>query len=305
GFGSGSADAIDIATGRPGGKLVADDAAVGDLFAAQVAIDGGVAIVGAEYDDDNGNASGSAYLFDVATGQQTVKLTPDDGDREARFGYRVAIDGGVALVGAPRDDGNGINSGAAYLFDVATGRQTAKLTAADPVAQDHFGSSVAIDGGVAIVGAPYDGDNGFASGAAYLFDAATGQQLAKLLPSDGSSLDRFGLTVAIDGGLALVSAQGEDAFGSVYLFDVGAGRELAKLAPGEVEAGEGFGSSVALDGGVAIVGAPGDDSDSGAAYLFDVSAFVIPEPTGAALAFAAMLAATGARARIRTRQRSE
>ncbi len=47
-------------------KLLADDGAADDFFGTSVAISGATAIVGAFHDQDNGTASGSAYLFDAA-----------------------------------------------------------------------------------------------------------------------------------------------------------------------------------------------------------------------------------------------
>ena len=55
-----------------------------------------------------------------------------------------------------------------------------------------------------------DGDNGPGAGSAYLFDLATGLQLAKLLPSDGAAADRFGTSVAISGSTAIVGADRDD-----------------------------------------------------------------------------------------------
>jgi hypothetical protein len=43
-------------------KLTASDGAAGDSFGISVAIDNNYAVIGAYRDDDNGNASGSAYL---------------------------------------------------------------------------------------------------------------------------------------------------------------------------------------------------------------------------------------------------
>ncbi len=62
------------------------------------------------------------------------------------------------------------------------GDQLAKLLPDDGEAGDLFGFSVAINGATAIVGAYGDDDNGSGSGSgsAYLFDATTGQQVAKL-----------------------------------------------------------------------------------------------------------------------------
>ncbi len=100
-------------------NLLANDGAVGDLFGQSVAISGATAIVGAWLDDDNGDGSGSAYLFDTTTGWQIAKLLPDDGAEGDQFGWSVAISGATAIVGATLDDDNGFDSGSAYLFDAA------------------------------------------------------------------------------------------------------------------------------------------------------------------------------------------
>ena len=101
-------------------KLLPDDGAQGDLFGVSVAISGAIAIVGATSDDDNGDASGSAYLFDTTTGRQIAKLLPNDGAAKDNFGRSVAISGATAIVGAPLHDDNGTDSGSAYLFDASS-----------------------------------------------------------------------------------------------------------------------------------------------------------------------------------------
>ena len=253
-------------------KITATDAAAGDWFGRSVSISGNTALVGAPRDDDGGWSSGSAYLFDVTTGNQIAKLTADDAEEDDRFGHAVAISGNTALVGALRDDDGGDDSGSAYLFDVPTGNQLAKLTAADAAAFDLFGSSVAISGNTALVGAQWG------SGAAYLFDATTGNQLAKLTPADAAGGDEFGISVAISGNTALVGAVHDDdggfSSGSAYLFDVTTGNQLAKLTADDAAAFDSFGISVAISGNTALVGAFQDDdggTNSGSAYLFDVN----------------------------------
>ncbi len=227
GLDSGSAYLFDTTSGKQLFKLLPNDGAEFDRFGHSVTIGGTTAIVGAFSDDDNGIDSGSAYLFDVTTGKQLVKLLPDDGAEEDWFGLSVAISGGTAIVGACLDDDNGSKSGSAYLFDTSTGQQIAKVLPDDGAAQDRFGCSVAISGGTAIVGAFWDDDNGVNSGSAYLFDATTGQQFAKLLPDDGAGDDRFGTSVAIGGTTAIVGAwlDSDNGFnsGSAYLFDAAGG----------------------------------------------------------------------------------
>ena len=260
-------------------KLLADDGAANDLFGISVGISRETAIVGASGDDDNGDKSGSAYLFDTTTVQQIAKLVANDGAELDLFGDSVAISGETAIVGAPFDDDNGTDSGSAYLFDTTTGQQLFKLLPDDGAASDRFGWSVAISGATAIVGAFGDNDNGDDSGSAYLFDTTTGEQIAKLLPDDGAASDRFGWSVAISPprrATAIVGAVFDDDngnfSGSAYLFDTTTGRQIAKLLPNDGAADDAFGHSVAISGATAIVGAAFDDDNgdnSGTAYLFD------------------------------------
>jgi len=113
--------------------------------------------------------SGAAYVFDAATGLQVTRLVPSDGADRDNFGISISVDNGVVAVGAHQDDDNGFNSGSAYLFDAISGGPLEKLLASDGAVFDLHGSSVAIDAGVASVGAIGDDDNGADSGSAYVF----------------------------------------------------------------------------------------------------------------------------------------
>ena len=272
---SGSAYLFDVKTGQQLFKLLPNDGAEGDWFGHDVGISGTIAIVGARYDQDNGFASGSAYLFDTTTGQQINKVIPTDNQAGDQFGFSVDIHGNIVIIGANTDDDNGPSSGSAYLFDVSTGQQLSKLLPEDGAEGDFFGVRVAISETTAIVGASRDDDNGTNSGSAYLFDVTTGQQLHKLLPDDGAAGDFFA-GVGISETTAIVGAAGHGDNGAAYLFDITTGQQLHKLLPDDGEAGDGFGGSggYAISGNTAIVGAPGDDDDgeeSGSAYLFDVT----------------------------------
>jgi len=152
-------------------KLNADDGAANDQFGWSVAISDGIAVVGANYDDDKGSSSGSAYVFkmsdssDATSWTQAAKLTADDGAASDYFGRSVAISDGIAVVGAFGDKDKGSYSGSAYVFemsdssDATSWTQVAKLTADDGAASDYFGYSVAISDGTIVVGA-----NGAAKG---------------------------------------------------------------------------------------------------------------------------------------------
>ena len=228
---SGSVYLFDASTGTQVAKLVASDGAANDQFGFSIAINNGVVAIGAVWDDDHGSQSGSAYLFDASTGAQLFKLLPQDGTAGDEFGWSIAIDNGVVAVGASSDDHNGSHSGSAYLFNATTGEQLFKLLPIGGAAEDWFGTSIAIANGVVAVGSNGDVDNGPSSGSAYLFDASTGAQTAKLLPSDGATDDEFGWSIGIDNGVVAVGAVWDtdngDQSGSAYVFGAFASAHLA------------------------------------------------------------------------------
>ena len=211
-------------------KLLASDGQAGDLFGAEVSISGDDAIVGALQDDDNGSASGSAYIFERVAGTwtQQQKLLASDGQAGDLFGAEVSISGDDAIIGAQRDDDNGINSGSAYIFERVAGTwtQQQKLLASDGQEGDYFGASALISGDDVIVGTIYDDDNGTDSGSAYVFErvAGTWVERPKFLASDGQAGDIFGFAVSISGDNFIVGALGDDDkgtnAGAAYAYDL-------------------------------------------------------------------------------------
>ena len=280
GIDAGSAYLYDPLTGSPLMELYASDGSPNDRFGDGVAMNQNYAIVGCPYDDDNGLQSGSAYVFDTATGVELGKLLPLDGSADENFGKRLAISGTTVVCGLPSDNDNGSLSGSAYLFDASTGAQIAKLLPSDGASHDYFGISVAIDGDLVIVGAFRDDDNGSSSGSAYLFDATTGVHIAKILPDDGDSIDEFGVSVGIRGTTVIVGAEGDEDgggtnAGAAYLFDVSDPLmpvQFAKLLPDDGSPATLFGSHVAISDGHAVISRQFDNSNvgsGGSAYVFD------------------------------------
>ena len=173
-------------------------------------------------------ASLAGHLAILALRQAT--LTASDGHAVDFFGYSVALAGDTALVGAcDRTIGGNTYQGAAYVFvrSGGTWAQQGALTASDGAAHDGFGSSVALDGDTALIGAPGHqvGDNG-AQGAAYVFVRSGGtwsEQGGALTASGGAASDWFGSSVALDGDTALIGASaarvGDNAAqGAAYVF---------------------------------------------------------------------------------------
>jgi hypothetical protein len=268
-----------------------------DNFGLSVAVDGDTAIVGAYRADVGGNADqGAAYVFERDRGgadawRPVATLLALDGAAGDAFGGSVSISANYALVGAPYAHVDGYQDrGAAYLFLWLPGipwGQGAKYVVAEGNANDHFGSSVSIDGRTIVIGADAADVAGTPGvGAAYVWDMDPGglwHRMATLTATDGEFGDSFGHSVSLSGDTAVVGARyagpgGSYRRGAAYIFDRDQGGpdmwgQVAWLTAADGAAIDMFGWSVSLSGDTAVIGAPSADvsegQDRGAAYVFD------------------------------------
>ncbi len=262
-------------------KVVSNTGESLDLFGWGVAIDGGVAAVGAPGDLINGVPAGAVYVFgyDGRTWGQQARLQPFDVRALDDLGHALAIDevANTLLIGSDGHDVGGAEAGAVYVYTRQNDRWnwTAKLMASDVTARAHFGWSVALDGDLAAAGA-YGAPLG---GAAYLFRGAVDEwtEEARLAASDAKEGDWFGFWVDVQADLALVGAPRDDDngrdSGSAYVF-MNTGqrwREIEKLLPPDGHAEANYGDAVAVSGGIILIGAPGDGEladNAGAVYVY-------------------------------------
>jgi len=270
----GAAPALAQCQANEWAKLLAADGAASDEFGCSVAVCGDTCVLGAHFDNDNGNRSGSAYVFQFngSTWLQEQKLLAPDGAADERFGHAVAISGNTVVVGAPYDQPGG--SAYVFVFDGSGWVMAQKLLASDQPTSERFGWTVAIDNNIILVGDPY-------WSAAYLF-AYDGewQEVARLTASDHEMMDDFGRSVAISGLTVLVGAPFNDDLGSgsgsAYVFCPGEDGwiEHAKLLPTDGGEWDYFGWSVGISGDSAVIGATHDGDlglYSGSAYIFQRS----------------------------------
>ena len=198
------------------------------------------------------------------------------------FGGAVAKSGvgvgATVVVGAP---GANSNAGSTYVYVQGHSGwpSTPTATLADPAAtgassDDSFGSSVAVSGDTLVVGAY--GTNSFA-GAAYVYVKGRAgwptTPTATLADPAATSIDDFGLSVAVSGDRIVVGAYGTNSSaGAVYVYAKGRSgwptTPAATLADPAATSDDLFGASVAVSASTVVVGAYGANANAGAAYVY-------------------------------------
>lgn len=265
-------------------RLSAPNGSRDDRMGESVALSRSYALLGAPLAASPFPASGAAYLYEKTSENEWTylgKLFPDQSAAGSVFGSSVALYGSTALVGAPGNNSSGRKvSGAAYIFHFdtdGTWKQVAKLVASDAMANDNFGTSVALSKHLAVIGAPQRSEGG--SAAAYVFQLngnSTWKEIAKLTPDDPASDNGFGNSLAIDEQTVVVGGIRDrpeaTAVGAAYVFRrdrLECWRQVAKLTAGGASAG--FSASLALQGDTLVVGSCFDSSKkifAGAAYVY-------------------------------------
>ncbi|MBN2474882.1 MAG: lamin tail domain-containing protein [Pirellulales bacterium] len=240
-------------------------------FGYCVAAMGDKVLVGAPRDDAGAANAGAVYLFDAVTGELLRTFANPTPEEDDQFGAALAAVGGNVLIGAHLDDTAGRDTGAAYLFDGDSGELLQTFVSPTPTFQ--FGQSVAAVGGNVLIGAPFDPGGAEDAGAAYLFDATSGQLLQTFIDPTPSLLGQFGCSVASMGDDVLVGAcldlAGGANAGNAYLFDSATGDLLQTFEnPAPAESDE-FGYCLAAVGDSVAVGAYRQNSGTGSVYLFE------------------------------------
>ncbi|HZW11230.1 MAG TPA: hypothetical protein VFF69_15110 [Phycisphaerales bacterium] len=261
----------------------------GDGFGWSVDMYGEVIVVGSRL----GNA---AYVFqNTGTWELETTLTPTVG-QDGRFGFSVATDGAVIVVGAPGEetldeDFTG-TSGAVYIYDRdgAAWALAERIEAPESALNSEFGHAVAVQANTVAVGAWLDDDRGEGSGSVFAYGRHAGDWVMeiKLIPDAASPGARFGYDVATSGSRIGAVAIGSNngavlPWAQVFKRDGDDWSLETTLAPDS--GGGDFGwRSIAFDSDRVIVGS---DADGGTATVFRMSdgneweLEIVLEPTAA------------------------
>jgi len=270
---------------QEGARLVPPELAASDCFGGAVGLEQDLLVGGAAFHDTGLlNGTGSAYVFSRSgtVWTQEAELLASDADQFDQFGKAVAAGTDRVLIGTPRDDDLGTNSGSAYVF-ARTGTvwaEEAKLNSSNGSGVDAFGTSVSLDLDRIVIGAPFADRTTVTPGSAYVFErtGSNWAEVAILMSIDFSPGDRFGHSVDCNADTIVVGAPMDNhlgvSMGSCYIFErhpTGWVQDH-KLNPQVGEVFDEFGQSVATDATSIVVGSWLDEDAAGlhqgSAYAF-------------------------------------
>lgn len=192
-------------------RPVADEVTHATQFGYAVAVIGEYIFVGAPFGPAVNHDAGIVYLYHAKTGNLVRTFEPPNPSQVSMFGWALAANSRVLLIGALGFHDRYREEGIAYLFDVQSGKLLHRLHNPSPTERAHFGKSVAILNDRVAVAAPGDRiqqSGKVAGGCVSIFDLTTGvllQTLCDPLPATGAS-DLFGETLFAHGNRLVVGA---------------------------------------------------------------------------------------------------
>ena len=257
-------------TWQQAARLTASDASPGDQFGTSIAVDGNVVLIGAQ---GRSESTGAVYVFSKnpdgtfsETGMLPVEgINPEDG-----FGYVVAIEDNIAVVGSPSQT-EGMGAAHVFMHGSEGWSQISKLAPDFLTERSRMGSAVMVHKGRVYVSAPMQG-----LVLEYEWDPESSQlrMRGQLTPFDAQRGSQFGASLAAsDSEIWIGDGRSGRGRGVVYRFMSGeeGWTGAMKLMPDEEIGRAAFGSSLALYGDHAVVGAVRMDSRAGGAVLMNRS----------------------------------
>lgn len=258
-------------------KLIGTDITGGDQFGIDVASFGDTLVVGAWRDDDGGNYTGSAWVYDASDlSAAPTKLTSPDPEAYDYLGRSVAVTDSHVIAGAYGNKQGGSQTGAVYVWDKNDlSAVPTKLLPHGPSSMPrHLGYSVSANGSILVAGNHSDDDY---QGAVFVYDLNDlSAQATKLTPPDGDDYDFFGMHKAgVSDDVIVIGSKGDDgtgvASGSAYVYDANdLSAAPTKLTLSSQGSNDEFGVSADVIGDMIVISAQYDDpNQSGTVFVYD------------------------------------
>ena len=264
-------------------KLLAPDGAQGDNFGSSISIDNDTIAIGAFSDDDNGQNTGSVYIY--ARDKQRAdswslqtKLTLPDAIDLAHFGRTVVLDDDTLIV---KSDGEANASAFVHVYTRTNGLWTQQTTLQLPdESTEKFSDGISIHAGtIAIRARPKDSQSPDSRSIyVYIRNEGVWALQARIEPSDtiSNGIDRNGIRIHADTIVMGSSSDDDNASqnGAAYIFTRSNGEwtQHSKIfADDEPGHNTRFGSSVAIEGDIIAIGsgAPNEQQQNdGSLYIY-------------------------------------
>jgi hypothetical protein len=195
------------------GKLFDPEGQPGDLFGGATALQGDTALIGADSANIEGDPNrGAAYVYRRIGSAWVLEqeLLASDGGNPDQFGFSVALEGDVALIGAWQKPIEGsVAQGAAYVFrrSGTSWSEEQRLTASDGHDFSFFGWSAALDDHLALIGGRHDFPEENQQGVVYEYRYREGawEEIQRFAAPIGHGIDGFGQSIALTGERVLIS----------------------------------------------------------------------------------------------------
>ncbi len=208
-------------------KLMATDGSAGDNFGTSVSASGTTAVIGAPNDSTlAGLGAGSAYVFtgdplNTSNWSQQVRLVPNNGVANGRFGYGISYESNTALIGAYNQEDL---VGGFYVFTRSGTVWTQSQYFSGVSDRLGFGGNLALDGDLAAVGSyPFEGQLAQRPPIRLYRRVAGVWTFLSEIPTIGNQTS-MGAAVALSGSSIVTSAtlftQTVGSQGTAYVFDL-------------------------------------------------------------------------------------
>lgn len=267
-----------------------ENIAFNSAFGRDVSINDVAIIIGAP----NFNGTGQVFAFNAATNNLLVTIDPPPSNTYENYGFQVDHNDDYLVVSSPGDSGFG-DFGFVYVYDFTSGSLLYTLTPPNAHDAQNFGYSLDLDGSNLIVGSIRSSSVINPLGEVHIFDLTTGL-VSHTFVSDAEH-NGFGLSVDLDGNIAVIGAPHDDErgenTGAVYIYDINSQQLIDKSLPFPAPTNLQLGREVKIDNGIILSTArdPVLGSDNrrvyyleqfcradinldGSVNFFDVSAFI-------------------------------
>jgi hypothetical protein len=266
-------------------KLVASDRKPGDHFGVAVAISGEYAMVGAPDAKNETLYGGKVYVFKrnpVGLWVQHQIILLDEQQWDDHFGLVIDMDGDLAAISAftYQSYENGQNSGAVYVYEVASGNWVHKQKLIPPTSGKPpllFGGAVALSGNNIMIKAFWRSESGPAIGEqvpqgivfAYRKNSnGVWEHSQEIQAPEYVSNATFGLSVSISDTDAIITGAseyvGDQTYSSVFIYKIDSSEhwnQVGKIVHVLLSAQEYYGYSAAISTGRVLIGAPVSKQD--------------------------------------------